>query len=102
MKKYFVLLAFVASPLLAQADFDACDRVFAACAAQGFSKDESAPVGKKIWLNCADLIVNQSKAVPKVSLDPKGAEAKYCRDYREARAKFDKDWETAHPRPAAH
>jgi hypothetical protein len=80
-------------------DYDACKPVFEACAAQGYVKDDTAPVGKKIWLNCAGPILNQKKSVDKVDLDPSGWDAKNCRDYREAKAKFDAAWASKHKKP---
>ncbi len=80
-------------------DYDACKQVFVACAAQGFTKDETAPAGKKIWLNCANPILNEKKAVEKVDIDPKGFDANNCRDYRKAKEKFDVEWAKKHKRP---
>jgi hypothetical protein len=77
---------------------DICGPVFKACAAQGFAKDDTAPAGKKIWLNCADPILNQKKSVDKVDIDPKGFDASNCRDYRKAKEKFDANWAKNHPR----
>jgi len=77
---------------------DACSPVFKACAAQGFVKDEKAPAGKKIYLNCADIILNQKKAVATVDIDPTGFDANNCRDYRKAKEKFDADWAQNHPK----
>lgn len=97
-----VLTMALVAPFYAQAheeENDACAPVFKACAAQGFAKDETAPVGKKIWLNCADLILNQKKAVATVDADPSGWDAKNCRDYRVAKAKFDADWAKKHKKP---
>jgi hypothetical protein len=78
---------------------DACKPVFEACAAQGYAKDDTAPVGKKIWLNCANEILNKKKAVAHVDLDPNGFDAKNCRDYRKAKEKFDADWAANHKKP---
>lgn len=92
-----VLLCSLAVPFFAQAeDNDPCGPVFKACAAQGFEKDETSPAGKKIWLNCADPIVNGGKKVAKVDMDPKSWDAKNCHDFREARAKFETDWVQNH------
>jgi hypothetical protein len=94
-----ILLSF-ASPLVAQAheDYDFCKTVFAGCSAQGYSKDEVAPAGKKIWLDCANLILS-GKKVAKVDVDPNSFDAKNCRDYRDAKEKFDADWSKKHQRP---
>ncbi len=96
-----IVLAALAMPFAAHADDenDACKPVFEACAAQGFSKDETAPVGQKIWLNCATVILNQKKSVAKVDMDPNSFEAKNCSAYREAKTKFDADWAKNHKKP---
>ena len=80
---------------------DPCVPVFKACAAQGYMKDEKAPAGKKIYLNCADVIMNQKKAVDKVDIDPNGFDANNCRDYRKARTQFTADWVKNHQKPAS-
>ena len=99
MKKMIALCVLSSSFAgIAHADYDACKPVFEACAAQGYSKDETAPVGKKIWLNCATTIINGKKAVAKVDMDPQSFDAKNCRDYREAKEKFDADWAAKHPK----
>lgn len=95
--KFSVLLAAIAISFSVQAEApDACAPVFEACASQGYVKDDMAPVGKKIWLDCANMIINHKKAVEKVAVDPASFDAKNCRDYREARAKFDADWAKKH------
>jgi hypothetical protein len=89
-------------PLAVQAeDNDACKPVFEACAAQGYAKDETAPAGKKIWLNCANEILNKNKAVEKVDIAPNSFDANNCRDYRVAKDKFDQEWAKKHKRPKA-
>lgn len=100
VSSFGLFLAFVA-PLsaFAHADYDFCKPVFEACAAQGYAKDETAPVGKKIWLNCASTIIDHKKAIAKVDMDPQSFEAKNCRDYREAKAKFDAEWDKNHQKP---
>ena len=95
----FVLVSpFVINAEVHAEENDACAPVFKACAAQGFAKDDAAPTGKKIWLNCADVILNQKKAVATVDVDPKGFDANNCRDYRKAKEKFDADWAKNHPK----
>jgi hypothetical protein len=94
-------LSLYALPIAAHAGDrnDACGPVFEACAAQGYFKDEKAPVGKKIYLNCASPILNQNKAVDKVDIDPNGFDANNCRDYRKAKDKFDASWAQNHQKP---
>jgi hypothetical protein len=101
--KVLVFLALLAltspliSPLVAHAeDADICRPVFEACAVQGFAKDDTSPAGKKIWADCASVILVQKKAVAKVAVDPNGFDAKNCRDYREAKSKFDAEWVKTH------
>ncbi len=96
------LVSALTVPFYVQAEeSDACAAVFEACASQGFVKDETAPMGKKIWLDCANMILNHNKAVEKVSVDPNSFEAKNCRNYRVAKAKFDADWVKKHKAPKA-
>jgi len=92
-----IIVSALTMPLFAQAEgADICKPVFEACAAQGYSKDETAPAGKKIWLNCANVIINQKKAVAKVDMDPNSFDAKNCHDFREARDQFEADWAKNH------
>lgn len=95
---HLAVISSFALPLMAHAqrDLDACKPVFEACAAQGFTKDDTAPAGKKIWANCANVIIAQKKAVPTVAIDPNGADAKYCREYKEAKEKFDAEFARTH------
>ena len=95
--KFSMLLAAAAISFSVHAEEpDACAPVFEACAQQGFVKDETAPAGKKIWLDCANMIINHKKAVEKVSVGPNSFEAKNCAAYRVARAKFDAEWAKKH------
>jgi hypothetical protein len=97
--KLSMLFTLIAAPVLSRAgdENDICAPVFKACAEQGFAKDDTAPAGKKIWLNCADVILNRKKAVQTVDVDPNGFDASNCRDYRKAKDKFDAEWVAKHP-----
>lgn len=104
MKVFAALLVVTsfAAPAFAEMNSeDACTPVFAACAAKGYTKDDVAAPGKKIWLNCAEPILEEKKAVADVDVDPASWEANNCRDYRKAKDKFDADWAKKHKKPAA-
>lgn len=91
--KFSLLIAAIAISYTAKAEIqDPCAPVFMACSAQGFEKDDNAPAGKKIWLDCASQLLINKKSVAKVNIDPKGSDVAYCNKYREAKAKFDADF----------
>ena len=83
----------------ARADSDPCTPIYEACVAKGFVRDDAAPAGKKIYLDCAVVLIDQKKAVPTMDLKPNSWEVQNCRNYQVARKKFDADWMTKHKKP---
>jgi hypothetical protein len=86
--------------ILARADSDPCTLVYEACKAKGFVNDDGAPVGKKIYLDCASVLIDQKKAVPEMDFKPNSWEAQNCRNYQVARKKFDAEWTRKHKKPS--
>jgi hypothetical protein len=97
MKSFILLFTLTAAlaPQFSQAEEqDACAPVFKACEAQGFTKDEAAAAGKKIWADCANPIIFQGKMVPTVEVTAKVA--KKCKMYKVAKDEFTKNWNEKH------
>jgi hypothetical protein len=87
----FIAFALSTLPSFAHADdHDVCGPVFQACEGQGYARDQEAAPGKKIWADCADLIINKKKTVANVTVDPK--DVKKCRKFKKAKAEFEKNW----------
>ena len=73
MKSSTIFAFFVFATILttqAGADSDPCTAIYEACAAKGFVQDDAAPAGKKIYLDCAVVLIDQKKAVPTMDLKP--------------------------------
>ena len=102
MKSFTVIAFFVFAATLtsqARADNDPCTPIYEACAAKGFVRDDAAPAGKKIYLDCAAALIDQKKAVPTMDLKPNSWEVENCRNYQVARKKFDAEWMKKHKKP---
>jgi hypothetical protein len=101
--KSFTTIAFfaLATTLTTQAlaVSDPCTLIYEACAAKGFVRDDAAPAGKKIYLDCAVVLIDQKKAVPMMDLKPNSWEVENCRNYQVARKKFDDEWTKTHKKP---
>ena len=102
MKSFTIIASFVFAITLttqARADDDPCTPIYEACMAKGFVRDEAAPAGKKIYLDCAVVLIDQKKVVPTMDLKPDSWEVNNCRNYKVAKKKFDADWMTKHKKP---
>ena len=97
----FVAFFVFATTLTTQAcaDSDPCTPIYEACAAKGFVKDDAAPAGKKIYSDCAVVLIDQKKTVPTMDLKPNSWEVQNCRNYKVARKKFDAEWMKKHKKP---
>ncbi|MBI2727004.1 MAG: hypothetical protein HYX42_12230 [Polaromonas sp.] len=69
---------------------DPCTPVFAACEAAGYSKDETAPAGKKIFAECGGPLMH-GKKVEGVKVDAKVAAR--CTRFKADKDKFEKKWQ---------
>ena len=102
MQSFAIVALFVFATTLttqARADDDPCTSIYKACAAKGFVRDETAPPGKKIYLDCAVVLIDQKKDVPTMDLKANGWEVNNCRNYTVAKKKFDAEWMTKHKKP---
>jgi hypothetical protein len=102
MKSSTIFAFFVFATILttqAGADSDPCTPIYEACAAKGFVQDGAAPAGKKIYMDCAVVLIDQKKAVPTMDLKPNSWEVQNCRNYQVARKKFDAEWTKKHKKP---
>ncbi len=69
---------------------DPCTPVFQACEAAGFSKDDSAPAGKKIYAQCGGPMM-AGKKIEGVKVDAKVAAR--CVRFKADKDKFEKKWQ---------
>lgn len=102
MKSFTIIAFFAFATTLttqARADSDPCTLIYEACAAKGFVRDDAAPAGKKIYLDCAVVLIDQKKAVATMDLKPNSWEVENCRNYQVARKKFDAEWTKTHKKP---
>ena len=102
MKSFTIIAFFVfatTSTIQARAESDPCTVIYEACVAKGFVRDEAAPAGKKIYSDCAVVLIDQKKAVPTMDLQPNSWEVQNCRSYQVARKKFDAEWAKTHKKP---
>ena len=88
-----VTLVMALSPAFAQlynAAPDPCSPVFAACEAAGYTRDEGAAAGKKVFADCGGPLMH-GKKVEGVKVDAKVAAR--CTRFKADKDKFEKKWQ---------